>query len=111
MTLQEKQLGQLRPSNTTVTSIYSPAAGVTGIIKTVYVCNTTIGIVTFQICVDDNGTTYDESTALFWDVTIAANTTLELDTFIPLSNSAGNIAVRSSLANAITFTLFGAEVS
>jgi len=111
MTLQEKQLGQLRPANTTAASLYSPSAGVTAIIKSVYITNTTPGSVTFRIFADDDGTTYDETTALFWDATIAGNTTIELDTFLAFNNAAGNLAVRTSSANALTFTAFGAEVS
>jgi hypothetical protein len=111
MTLQEKQLGQLRPANTTAASLYSPGAGVTGIVKSVWICNTSGSSATFRIFSDDDGTTYDESTAVFWDVTIEGNTTVELDTFMALNNSAGNLAVRTSSASALTFTAFGAEVS
>lgn len=111
MTLQEKQLGQLRPANTTAASLYSPGAGITAIVKSVWICNTTGAGVTFRIFVDDDGTTYDETTALFWDVTIEGNTTVELDTFMALDDSAGNLAVRTSSASALTFTAFGAEVS
>lgn len=111
MTLQEKQLGQLRPANTTAASLYSPGTGVTAIVKSLYIANTTGGSVTFRIFVDDDGTTYDETTALFWDTTIAGGTTVELDTFLALNDSSGNLAVRTSSANALTFTAFGAEVS
>jgi len=111
MTLQEQQLGQLRPANTTAASLYSPGAGVTAIVKSIWICNTTSSPVTFRIFADDDGTTYDESTAIFWDVTINGSTTLELDTFMALNNSAGNLAVRTGTASALTFTAFGAEVS
>ena len=111
MTLQEKQLGQLRPANTTAASLYSPAVGVTAIVKALYVTNTSLVVATFRICVDDNGSTFDESTALFWDVTLNANTTLELYTFIAMNDSAGNIGVRTDTANALTFTAFGAEIT
>jgi len=111
MTLQEKQLGQLRPANTTAASLYSPGAGVTAIVKSVWICNTTASPVTFRIFADDDGTTYDETTALFWDVTVEGNTTIELDTFMALNDATGNLAVRTSVASALTFTAFGAEVS
>lgn len=111
MTLQEKQLGQLRPANTTAASLYSPATGVTAIVKSVWICNTTSSPVTFRIFSDDDGTTYDETTAIFWDVTIDGSTTLELDTFMALNNAAGNLAVSTGTGNALTFTAFGAEVS
>lgn len=110
VSLQEKQLGQARPSDTSAVSIYSPS-NVTAIIKSIWVCNTTASQVSFRIFVDDDGTTYDESTALFYDVTIDANTTMEIDTFAAMNNSNGNMAVRTGTANALTFTVFGAEIS
>ena len=106
MTLQEKQLGQVRPASTTAASLYSPGVGITAIIKSVWICNTTGATVLFRIFVDDDGTTYDESTALFWDVSVSGNTTVELDTFIALNDSAGNLAIRTETANALTFTAF-----
>lgn len=110
MNLQEKQLGQARPSVTTAVSIYSPASDITGIIKTIYICNTSAASATLRIFVDDDGSTFDETTALFWDASLGAGETLQLDTFIALNDSSGNIGVRSNTANALTFTLFGAEV-
>lgn len=110
MQLQEKQLGQLRPANTTAASLYSPASNVTGIAKNLVVANTTATTATFRVFVDDDGTTYDQSTALFYDTPIAANTTVFVAMYLPMNNSAGNIAVRTDTANALTFTLSGAEI-
>ena len=111
MAFQEKQLGQHRINNTTATSLYSPAAGVTAVIKAVLVCNQSGAAATFRIFVDDNGTTFDETTALYWDVTIAADTTVQIDTFWAMNDSTGNLATRTSVANALTFTAFGAEIT
>ena len=76
-----KQLGQLRPANTTAASLYSPGANTETIVKSILVCNTTGGAVTYRIFHDDDGTTYDENTALFWEMSLAANSTdvLEVD--------------------------------
>jgi hypothetical protein len=111
VTLQEKQLGQTRPSDTTEVSLYSPGANVTAVIKSIWVCNTTASPAAFRIFLDDDGTTYDETTAIFWDVAIAANTTIEINTFAAMNNSSGNLAVRTSVGNALTFTVFGAEIN
>ncbi len=105
----EKQLGQLRPANTTAASLYSPTSGNT-IIKSVVVCNTSGVAATFRIFADDDGTTYDETTALYWDVAIAADTTIQVDTFWAMNNSSGNLAVRTDTNNALTFTAFGTEI-
>lgn len=111
MAFQEKQLGQLRPANTTAASLYSPGASTTTIIKTISICNTSGAAATFRIFVDDNGTTYDETTAVFWDIAIAADETVQLDVFYAMNDATGNLAVRTSVNNALTFTAFGAEIT
>ena len=111
MNLQEKQLGQLRPVNTTAASLYSPAANLTGIAKNLIVCNLTNTQTTFRVFVDDDGTTFDESTALFFDVPLLGNTTVLIDMYAAMNNSSGNFAVQTGTANALNFTLFGAELT
>ena len=111
MAFQEKQLGQHRINSTTATSLYSPGAGVTAIIKSITIANTSGATAAFRLFIDDNGTTFDESTALYWDVDIATKTTVQIDMFWPMNVSTGNLATRTSVANAITFTAFGVEIS
>ena len=109
--IQEKQLVQLRENSTTATSIYSPGTGVTAIIKTIIVCNQTASSATYRIFLDNDGTTYGNETALFFDVPIGANETDLIETYLPMANDAGNIAGRTNIANAITFTVAGAEIT
>ena len=110
MDLQEKQLGQLRPANTTAASLYSPPANTRAVRLSLVVCNTSSSVAKFRVFHDDDGTTYDESTALFFDAPIDPGQTLESDGFKAANNSAGNFAVRTDTANALTFTLYGAEI-
>ena len=111
MALQEKQLGQLRPANTTAASLYSPGASTTTIIKTIVICNTTSASAKYRIFLDDDGTTYDQTTAAFYDVAIGANSTDHVDTYYAMNNSAGNLAVRTDTNDALTFTCFGVEIT
>ena len=104
-----KQLGQLRPANTTAASIYSPASGVNTDVKTLVVCNQTAGAADYRIFHDDDGTTYDETTALFYDVTLSANATDIIPLNIGMDDDSGNIAIRTDTNDALTFTLYGAE--
>ena len=108
---QEKQIGQARINSTTATSVYSPGAGVTGLIKTIIIANQTGSVDSYRLFVDDDGTTYDQSTALFYDVPIDAYSTHLINTFIAMNDPSGNIAFRNATANALTITLFGAEIS
>ncbi len=111
MALQEKQIGQARENSTNNVSVYSPDTGVTAIIKGIFVANTSGADATVRIFIDDNGVSYTEATAIVWDVTVPADGLLEIDTFIAMDNAAGNIAYRSSVANALTITIFGAEIT
>lgn len=111
MAFQEKQLGQLRPANTTAASLYSPGADTTAIGRTLTVANVSSALATYQIFVDDDGTTYDETTATHWNIELLAGEMHQIDAFLAMNNSAGNIAVRTSVASAINFTLFGVEIT
>lgn len=110
-----KQLGQIRPADTTAASIYSPGADDETRVFSVVVCNTTGSPVRYRLFHDEDGTTYDQTTALHYDVALPANTT-DVVTFgdgdnggIWMNDSSGNIAGRTSVASAITFTAYGEE--
>lgn len=111
MGLREKQLGQLRPANTTAASLYSPPGQTTTIVTEIWVCETAGATPTYRIFVDDNGTTYDETTALAFDVALTANESKRIPCYISMNDSDGNLAVRTSAGNQITFTAFGVEIS
>lgn len=104
-----KELGQARPADTTAVSLYSPGSNISAEVISIYVSNTTGSAATFRIFVDVNGTTFDETTALFFDTSLAANTTLLIEGRIYLNNTLANIAVRQGTASALTFTAYGSE--
>ena len=107
--IQEMQLGQSRPSGTTAVSIYSPTSG-TWICKSIIVCNSSSSLARYSIYHDEDGTTYDETTALFFSVEIHANTTVMIDIFMAGSDPSGNVAVQTDTADALTFTMYGGEI-
>ena len=111
MAFQEKQLGQRRDNDTNTHSIYSPGANTTAIIKTIVIANTTGSDADIRVFIDDNGTTYDQSTALMYDVPIDANSTTQLCGFYPMNDATGNIAYQQGTGNACTVTVFGAEIT
>ncbi len=104
-----KQLGQLRPSDTTAASIYNSAASTATRITWLVICNTTAAAVTYRMFHDTDGTTYDETTALLFNSPLKANETLFIDMAAWEDTATGNFAVRTSVGNAITFTLYGME--
>lgn len=109
----EKMLGQARPADTNAVSIYSPADGVVSAeITTIIVANTTGSAATFRLFLDDDGTTYDQTTALVYDKSLAANeTSIFLSgSSIFMNNPSGNLAVRTGTNSALTFSVFGKEI-
>jgi len=106
-----KQLGQLRPANTTAASLYSPAASTETIVKSIIVSNTSGAGATYRIFNDDNGTTYDETTALFWDIVIDLDSTHTIEINLMMNVSTGNLAVRTNTNDALTFTAYGSEIT
>ena len=106
-------LAQSRPGDSNAVSAYSPASGVKAEITQVLVCNTTGNTPTFRVFLHNAGTTFDQTTALYYDVTVSANSTTSLISHDKgswwITNSSGNLAVRTSAANELTFTVFGVE--
>ena len=103
--LTYSQLAQHRENSTNAVSIYSPPAQRTiqGFLK---LANLTDDEVLVSVFHDANGTTYDETTAIIWELHLFSGQFLEVD-HIFLDDSTGNLAYSSSVANAVNATLYG----
>jgi len=101
------QLAQSRPANTTAVSVYSPDGNEVSHITEILVAETSGSATTYRIFHDDDGTTYDQTTALFYDIAISANTTHIIELNEWMNDEDGNLAVRSGSGNALTFTVTG----
>ena len=99
------QLAQARENSTSAVSIYQ-----SGTAETVQVfckfANVTTGAANLRIFHDQNGTTYTQDTAIVYDLKLLPGEIFELD-HVFLNNPSGNLAYRSSVANAITATVYG----
>jgi len=104
-------LGQARGTTSLVTA-YNPGIGVRALIYTIIVANTSGASSDFQICVDDDGTTYDETTTIAWNVPCNDGAVVQFDYEhgIPMNLNGGNIAIMSAVSNAHTFTIIGEEL-
>lgn len=101
-------LAQSRHSST-IASIYSPADGVRAVIRWIITCNTSGGASDYQLCIDDDGTTYDESTAIAWNVALGDAGQTVTEVWIPMNNTSANFAAQSGTNQAHTTTLIGEE--
>lgn len=108
-------LAQSRINSTTATSILAGASKVLYIPQIITLCNTTASDATFRLYFHATGTTYDQTTAIFYDDTVLANKTILLIEGVDfvgmyLDTSTGNIAWAEGTANAITLTMWGLEI-
>ena len=103
--LSYSQLAQHRENSTNAVSIYSPGAGQTmqGFLK---ICNLSEDAVYVSVFHDDNGTTYDQTTAIIYNLLLYPGQLLEMD-HIFMNDSTGNLAFSNSIANAVNATLYG----
>lgn len=109
MLAQASQLAQIRPADALANNAFT--ADVETEVTLIMVCNTTSTDRTFSIYHDDDGTTFDDTTAIYRSQLVSANTTFVIE--LPYAGAGisiapgGSLAVQSSLASAITFTLYG----
>lgn len=102
-------LGQVRAITTgTAVSLYTPGTGIEASNLVITVCNQTGSAATYDIYHDEDGTASTEVEALYFGVSLAANTTIRIP-IGPMNASASNIMVDVGTTNAITFTLNGTE--
>lgn len=115
-----RQLAQLNPNSTNNTVLYTvPSSSTITRIKNLIVCNTTSSARTYSVYVNQGGTAVGDSFALIKTMSIAANASdmrvFPEDAAIILNGTASNgsasIIVVSSVASALTFTIYGTEIS
>lgn len=104
------QLAQVRPGTTAAATAFTALMRTE--VKKIVVCNTSGGNADYSIFHDDDGTTFNQTTALFYTKTLATKSTdvINAEDFASGVSIAtgGAIGVQSSVADALTFTLYGA---
>jgi hypothetical protein len=109
------QIAQIRPSGTTAVEAYT--ASIVTEIRKIAICNTTGSAALFSLFHDDDGSTFDETTALHYQQTVPPKTTITIDADMEAGGISvkvgGQIGVQTDTANAFTFTMYGrtAEVA
>lgn len=102
-----RQLAQLRPSSTSAEVLFNPTENRPYTIHSIIITNTTGASVSASLYHDEDGTTYDATTSILEAAPLIANQTLHYEGKLYGYKAAGNIAVKTSIANALTFTVYG----
>lgn len=104
-----KVLGQASPANTSNADLYTVPAGKQTVVSTLQVANVNLEEALVRVFVRIAGATAAASNAVAWDVSVPRNSVLALTTGMTLGPG-DIITVRSSVANALTISLFGSEI-
>jgi hypothetical protein len=104
-----KVLGQLNPSATTATTLYTVPAATSTVVSSLNVCNQAATSATFRIAVRPAGATLSASQYLSYDTTLAANDTISLN--IGMSLATTDVITVYASTSTLSFVLFGSELT
>lgn len=104
-----KVLGQVAPSATTTTTLYTTPDLTQTTVSSLVVCNRTGGALAFRVSVHVNNAGADNKQYLFYDKSLAAN---ETQTIVIGMTLGQNDIIKVYASNTgLTFNLFGVETS
>jgi hypothetical protein len=104
-----KVLGQVNPSATTATTLYTVPSATQAVVSTISVCNQTGSESTFRIAIRPAGETLAAKHYIAYDAKVAGNDT----TFITVGPTLGAtdvITVYAGIAS-LSFNVFGSEIA
>jgi hypothetical protein len=104
-----KVLGQVNPSATTATTLYTVPADTQTVVSTIVVCNQTTSTATFRIAVRPAGATLAALHYVAYDVTVGLSDSTSLTLGITLG-ATDVITVYASSAT-LSFSAFGSEIA
>lgn len=110
------RLAQPRPANTSAAAGYTAPSTQSVEITRIVIANTTGSAADASVFHDDaGGSTFDQTTALYYQVAVPGNSTLTISsdsvgTGIVMSPGS-QLGIQTGTANALTFTIYGAVES
>jgi len=109
MAFTYKVLGQLAPSATTATTLYTVPADTESVISTITIANRAATTATYRIAIRPLGATLANQHYVAYDVVVGANDTTPLTLGISLG-ATDVVTVYASTAN-LSFGIFGTEIT
>ena len=104
-----KVLGQVNPSATTATTLYTCPASTQTVISTITICNQAGTSGTYRIAVRPNGATLSAEHYVVYDATIQANTTAAYTLGITID--ASDVVTVYASSTSLSFNAFGSEIA
>ena len=104
-----KVLGQVNPSATTNTTLYTCPASTQTVISTITICNQAGTSGTYRIAIRPNGATISNEHYVVYDATIQANTTAAYT--LGLTIDASDVVTVYASSTSLSFNAFGSEIA
>ena len=104
----EKVLGQVATGATSEATLYTVPASTSAVGKSMFVCNRGNTSTTFRISVDVGGAGTEDKDYIYYDMTIAGNSTVPIKDICMTLAATDKVKVYAGNAN-LSFTLFGSE--
>jgi hypothetical protein len=105
--MAKKVLGQVNPSATTATTLYTVPSGKTAVISTIVIANLSTSAATYRIAIRVAGSALSNEEYIAYDVALSANDSTALTLGITLA-ATDVVTVYASSAN-VAFNAFGDE--
>lgn len=109
MANQYKVLGQVNPSATTLTTLYTVPSNYSAVASTLTVCNQAGTTTTYRIAVRPAGAAIDNKHYIAYDGSVPGNDTIGLTLGLTLATT--DIVSVYANTSTVSFNLFGSEVS
>lgn len=109
MATSYKVLGQVNPSATSATTLYTVPSATSAVVSTIVICNQAASAATFRIAVRPAGAALAAQHYVAYDVTVGASDSTALTLGITLATT-DVITVYGSTAT-LSFSAFGSEVA
>ena len=105
--MAKKVLGQVNPSATTATTLYTVPSAKSAVVSTLVIANLSASAASYRIAIRQGGATLAANQYIAYDVALSASDSTALTLGITLATT-DVITVYASSAN-VTFTAFGDE--
>ena len=109
MTTTYKVLGQIAPSATTATTLYTVPSATSTVVSTITICNQNSTAATYRVSVRPAAATQTTAMYIAYDVSLPANATDTLTLGITLATT--DVITVYSSATAVAFNAYGSEIS
>lgn len=104
-----KVLGQVKPSATTNTTLYTVPSSTQTVCSTLTICNTSGTAATFRVAIRPDGAAISNEHYIIYGSTVAGNDTIFLTLGITLGDT--DVVTVYSSAGDLVYNLFGSEVA